>query len=182
MEYLVAGSLFSSIVGAFLGSFVEKGLAGFFCGLFLGPIGWIIVFLLPRESENSNSSAQSSVQSKKVEPPQERDLTNDTYKIWLGNTYEIKRNELFEKYECDGKLFDTLDDVLVYADSLEGEKREAEDQRREELIKKGIEARERFARGEDADGSDDGDYTSEFIFVFLGVCVLAYLIFAFSDL
>jgi len=178
MEYLVAGSLFSSIVGAFLGSFVEKGLAGFFCGLFLGPIGWIIVFLLPRESENSNSSAQSSVQSKKVEPPQERDLTNDTYKIWLGNTYEIKRNELFEKYECDGKLFDTLDDVLVYADSLEGEKREAEDQRREELIKKSIEERERFARGEDADGLDK----DEFVVVVIGVGALVslLLIIAFS--
>ena len=180
MDYLVAGSLFCSIVGAFLGSFVEKGWAGFFCGLFLGPIGWIIVFLLPREPENSNSSAQSSVQSKKVDPPLERDLTNDTYKIWLGNTYEIKRNELFEKYECDGKLFDTLDDVLVYADSLEGEKREQEQHRREELIKKSIEERERFARGEDADGGD----TPEFLIVVLavGVLVSLILIVAFSDL
>ena len=176
MEYLVAGSLVCSIVGAFLGSFVAKGWAGFFLGLFLGPIGWIIVFLLPRETESATSSNQPPVLTEKVDPPVERDLTNDTYKIWLGDTYKIKRNELFEKYECDGKLFDSLDEVLVYADSLEVERRTAEERRQEEFNKKRIEERERYERGEDADGSGDGVKTDEFIVVLLAVGALSALI------
>ena len=107
--------------------------------------------------------------------------------IRLGNAQisesfaKIVKNELFEKYECDEKLFDTLDEALVYADSIEGEKREAEDQRREELSKKRIEVRERYARGEDADG--DGDKKEEFIFVVIAVCALSglILIFTFGD-
>ena len=181
MEYVFAGSIVCSIIGAILGSVVEKGWAGFFLGLFLGPIGWIIVFLLPRESENSDVSNQPAAQTERVVSPLERDLSDDKYKIWLGDTYKIKRNELFEKYECDGKLFDSLDEVLVYADSIEGEKREAEDQRREELSKKRIEESERYARGEDADG--DGDKKEEFIFVVIAVCALSglILIFTFGD-
>ena len=116
MEYVVAGIFVSSIVGVFLGSLVAKGSAGFFLGLFLGPIGWIIVFLLPRETN--------------VDLPVVRDLSNETYKVWLGNAYKVKRNELFDKYECGGKTFDSLDEVLIYADSLEREKRKADDQGR----------------------------------------------------
>ena len=44
----------------------------------------------------------------------------------LGKKYEITRNELFEKFECDGKLFESLDAALKYADELEAKAVEAE--------------------------------------------------------
>ena len=45
-----------------------------------------------------------------------KDLSDDAYKIWLVKTYDISKNELFEKYECDGRLFETLDEALQHAD------------------------------------------------------------------
>lgn len=57
-------------------------------------------------------------------PP--RDLASDEYKVWLGKKYEITRNELFDQFECDGKLFESLDYALKYADDLEAEAVEAE--------------------------------------------------------
>ena len=50
LAFVVFGAVSAGIVGAFLGSTVNKGFAGFFLGFFLGPIGWIIVFLLPRDT------------------------------------------------------------------------------------------------------------------------------------
>jgi hypothetical protein len=44
----------------------------------------------------------------------------------LGKKYEISRNELFDQFECDGKLFESLDDALKYADELETKAVEAE--------------------------------------------------------
>ena len=46
---ILIGAIVSGVIGAFLGESVNKGTAGFWLGFFLGPIGWIIVFLLPRE-------------------------------------------------------------------------------------------------------------------------------------
>ena len=106
----------SGIVGLFLGMMVEKSTPGFFLGAFLGPIGWIIVFLLPRE-EDPKRPPPSSLTT--PQQPPTRDLSADSYKIWLGKTYSISKNDLFEKYECRGKLFDTLDEALIFADGLE---------------------------------------------------------------
>ncbi|MBV51058.1 MAG: hypothetical protein CMH77_00920, partial [Nitrospinae bacterium] len=36
------------------------------------------------------------------------------------------RNELFDNFECDGKLFESLDDALKYADELEAKAVKAE--------------------------------------------------------
>ena len=40
------------LVGIALGSTVGRKVAGFWLGFLLGPIGWIIVFLLPRENDS----------------------------------------------------------------------------------------------------------------------------------
>ena len=117
LAFLIIGAIISAIVGAFLGSTVNKGFAGFFLGLFLGPIGWIIVLLLPRETSNGP-------QTKAAEEGPPRDLTSNKYKIWLGKKYEINRNELFDQFECDGELFESLDAALKYADELEAEERQ----------------------------------------------------------
>ena len=37
----------------------------------------------------------------------------------MGKQYNITKNNLFDKYECDEKLFATLDEALIYADEME---------------------------------------------------------------
>jgi hypothetical protein len=122
---LVIAGFICGVIGMFLGSSVNKGGAGFFLGLFLGPIGWIIVLLLPRETSNSSQTqTPTPTQKPKERPP--RDLTNNKYKIWLGKKHEINRNELFDQFECDGELFESLDAALKFADELEAKSVEAE--------------------------------------------------------
>jgi len=122
LAFFIIGAVVSGLVGVLLGSSVNRGGAGFFLGFFLGPIGWIIVLLLPRETSNS-PQPQAQTQTPKERPP--RDLASDAYKIWLGKKYKITRNELFDNFECDEKLFASLDEALKYADGLEAEAREA---------------------------------------------------------
>lgn len=93
-------------VGAFLGSLIGKGVAGFWLSFFLGPIGWIIVFLLPRETPSSAST---------LEPPKITSLDNDEYRIWLVKSYQIQKNETLNQYECEDKLFDSVELALEYA-------------------------------------------------------------------
>ena len=139
------------VVGLALGATVEKWGAGLYLGLFLGPVGWIIVFLLPRVVETKEVSiaqkigprvgiarpdAQKTGPGIKIARP-ERNLESDDYKLWLSKTYNIQKNELFEKYEFDEKLFATLDDALSCVDQTDrGKEAELEQaQRKSELEK-----------------------------------------------
>jgi hypothetical protein len=108
-------------VGAFLGNLVDKGVAGFWLGCFLGPIGWIIVFLLPRES---NSLAP------KASPPKPYSLDNDEYKIWLVEAYHIQKNETLNQYVCEHKLFDSVDLAVDFAHLAEIQLRQEDMKRR----------------------------------------------------
>ena len=121
--FLIIAWIVSGVIGLVLGAIVDKLGAGFFLGLFLGPIGWIIVFLLPRDEQTKVGNAEStpipSATSKLKSNRPERDLDSDAYKIWLGKQYSITKNDLFDKYECDEKLFATLDEALIYAHDLE---------------------------------------------------------------
>jgi hypothetical protein len=112
---LIIAWIVSGVIGLVLGAIVDKLGAGFFLGLLLGPIGWIIVFLLPRDTQTQVANAESTPTSSRPE----RDLDSDAYKIWLGKQYNITKNDLFDKYECDEKLFATLDEALIYADEME---------------------------------------------------------------
>ena len=112
LAFAIFGVLASTLIGALLGSAVNRAGMGAILGLFLGPIGWIIVLLLPRETQQADSSPKHD------SPMPSADLGDDSYRIWLGKTYNISRNELFEKYECDEKLFETLEDALQHAHKL----------------------------------------------------------------
>jgi len=116
---LIIAWIVSGVIGLVLGAIVDKLGAGFFLGLLLGPIGWIIVFLLPRDTQTQVANAESTPASKPTSSRPERDLDSDAYKIWLGKQYNITKNDLFDKYECDEKLFATLDEALIYADEIE---------------------------------------------------------------
>ena len=117
--FLIIAWIVSGIIGLVLGAIVDKLGSGFFLGLLLGPIGWIIVFLLPRDTQTQVANAESTPASKPTSSRPERDLDSDAYKIWLGKQYNITKNDLFDKYECDEKLFATLDEALIYADEME---------------------------------------------------------------
>ena len=119
---LIIAWIVSGVIGLVLGAIVDKLGAGFFLGLLLGPIGWIIVFLLPRDTQTQVANAESTPASKPTSSRPERNLDSDAYKIWLGKQYVITKNDLFDKYECDEKLFATLDEALDYADKLEDAK------------------------------------------------------------
>ena len=75
---------------------------------------------MPRDQESKEVSSAS----RKKPPRPERDLESDAYKIWLGDAYNIRKNELFEKYELGGNLFETLDEALGDAHQREIEKEE----------------------------------------------------------
>lgn len=51
--------------------------------------------------------------------PEHRDLGNDGYKIFLVKKYKIEKNEALGKMIVGERLFDTIDEALAYADSLE---------------------------------------------------------------
>ncbi len=46
--YLPAVWLFLAIVGGLIGNARGRGAFGFFLGLLLGPIGWLLLFCLPK--------------------------------------------------------------------------------------------------------------------------------------
>ena len=125
-ELIFISCLVSGLVGLILGSQVEKTGQGFLLGFFLGPFGWIIVFLLPRDQERRVVYASQTTEPVKRPSRPDRDLENDSYKVWLGKTYDIKKNELFEKYEFDGNLFESLREALSAADRQDREKEEPE--------------------------------------------------------
>jgi len=119
--YILLSGLVCAVVGSVLGLIVDKGRAGFWLGGILGPIGWIIIFLLPRDSEDKKDSPQRNIPAP---PPKDTDLSSDSYRLYLGKKYDIQRNDLFQQFECKEKLFESLDEAMVFADELEKEERE----------------------------------------------------------
>ena len=120
---LVAALFVAGIVGLYLGRTVNKEGAGFWLGLLLGPIGWIIVLLLPREGTEGSATASATPSTELVpdELNYERDLSLDGYKIWLVKKYSIERNEALNQIVCGDRLFLTIEDALTFVDSVEQE-------------------------------------------------------------
>ena len=83
------------------------------------------MFLLPRDSEDKKDShSQSAPQSNiPAPPPKDTDLSSDSYRLYLGKKYDIQRNDLFQQFECKEKLFESLDEAMVFADELEARER-----------------------------------------------------------
>jgi len=79
------------------------------------------------ESQRSQQQAESSVSQtnqSSQEPTEigfsgEKVLTNDGYKIYLVKKHAIEKNDVLGKFVCSERLFDSIDEALAFADSLE---------------------------------------------------------------
>ncbi|WP_165768790.1 hypothetical protein [Sandarakinorhabdus cyanobacteriorum] len=113
---LLLAILISSLTCGFIGSFIarNKGVresTGFLFGFFLGPIGLVVVALL--NSENSGRIPVSAIFDGN------RDLSNERYKLWLAQKYNIIKNDILDRYVVGGESFSSLEQGLGYADQLE---------------------------------------------------------------
>jgi hypothetical protein len=71
---------------------------------------------------NPNQLGNELISPKLPEPAAgERDLSFDSYRLWLAEKYAIERNEIFDRFVFDQKTFATLDDALAAAHALEVE-------------------------------------------------------------
>jgi hypothetical protein len=78
------------------------------------------IYLVVTGSKSLISADQDNKMSLSLEETSfsgEKNLKNDAYKIFLVKTYDIERIESLDKFSCKGKLFDSVDEALVYADS-----------------------------------------------------------------
>ncbi len=52
-------------------------------------------------------------------PPMERDLSSDAYRLWLAEKYDIKRNELFDRYVMNQQTYADLESALKGAHDID---------------------------------------------------------------
>jgi len=79
------------------------------------------------ENQRSQQHAQSNIEQTNQSSPEPLDigfsgeklLTNDGYKIYLVKKHQIERNDVLSKFVCSERLFDSIDEALSFADSLE---------------------------------------------------------------
>lgn len=62
---------------------------------------------------------ETPVQSSFSEKLGQKDLSNDAYKIYLVEKFKITKNEVLNKYICNNKLFETVEEALQEADIAE---------------------------------------------------------------
>jgi len=79
------------------------------------------------ESQRSQQQAQSDVERGNQSSQEslglnfsgEKVLTNDGYKIYLVKKHKIEKNDVLDKFVCSERLFESIDEALAFADSLE---------------------------------------------------------------
>ena len=76
------------------------------------------------EREGLNNYAQRTFKTENFAG--EKTLSNDAYKLYLLDVYAIKKNDLLNKFVCKEKIFDTLDDAILFADDAEIKSRKVE--------------------------------------------------------
>ena len=81
------------------------------------------------ESQRNQQQAQPSVDQTNHQSSEEpldigfrgdKKLANDGYKIYLVKKHKIEKNDALGKFLCGDRLFESVDEALAFADSLEG--------------------------------------------------------------
>jgi hypothetical protein len=81
--------------------------------------------LTPKNISNLNSSPIASTLLISSEPNSrlfkeiDKDLGNDSYKLYLSEKYKITRNDLFQKFVYEQKMYDDLNELLAMLHELE---------------------------------------------------------------
>ena len=114
---------FIALIPAFIAQSKGRSFLGFYVyGFFFWLIALIHSLVMePAKTRRPNFEHTTSLSNNASagDMPKTRDLSSDAYKLYLAKKYSIERNDVFEKFVCNERLFSTLDEALIHADSLE---------------------------------------------------------------
>lgn len=175
--FLVRGWSAYSDMQAFRGGLFDKAIGDAFQSLTIQSIFVFILFLggifikgSPTEEESSgadnNHRSDHSSQSNSTfsgEPL----LTNDAYKIFLTNKYGIQKNDALGKYIIQEKLFDSIDEALIFAANAEESIKSNKE--KEDQLRKAQAAEE---RQKEADYLNSSEYKKKKLLKTIGALVL----------
>lgn len=82
----------------------------------------VIIGIFGKPISKLSDGASSKTPSAEVKFEGERDLTSDSYRLWLSNKYGIERNDVFDRFVMGEKTFENLDDALQSAHESEQQK------------------------------------------------------------
>ncbi len=118
---LIAGLVFGALAAMIARNKGADGTTGFLLGAFLGPIGCLIAALLSPVTAQEQHALEHGAKMPILmnNPPENQRLDNAQYRLWLVNTYFIKRNEVLGEVICGERAFKTIDEALVFANDLE---------------------------------------------------------------
>ena len=79
---------------------------------------------------NKDENAEEGIGSERVATPDtyvgDRSLEDDGYRLWLARHHGIERNDVFQRFEMNATIYETLDDALSAAHRRELDKIEVE--------------------------------------------------------
>lgn len=88
--------------------------------------------MLNDESEHKPSKEKNGQAVKNIKiNSSERNIDNDSYKLYLVEKYKISRNEILNKFVLVNKLYQNLDEVLIAAHEKDKIESESDDKRKD---------------------------------------------------
>lgn len=92
----------------------RSAAAWFFLSCFISPLLALILVIVLKPVEGE-------VITEEIGFGGERHLNNDAYKIFLSKKYDIQKNDIFDKFVCQEKMFPNIEESLAYAHDLESQ-------------------------------------------------------------
>lgn len=113
MGFIFFWLIFAVVVSVIAKNKGRSAIAWFLLSVLISPILSLILVLVFKPIEDENISLETdSFRGERV-------LSNDSYKLFLSKRYGIQKNDVFDKFVCQEKLFITIDEALEYANALE---------------------------------------------------------------
>lgn len=120
MEAVLFILLIQGLVFGFFCSYIAReknrdGASWFLLGFCFSILAVFALIAIPKADRiRSNPGPQPSSES-----PSNRELIDDSYRIWLVKKYDIIKNDVLNSFVCNNKLFTTIDEALNHAHQLE---------------------------------------------------------------